>query len=372
MGARWILSAALLAGVTAAGALAQPAEAPEAKPRRVNPALRDIPQNTWVRVLAARQGPWKRNYSGMCFDSKAGRVLYWGGGHFSYPGNEVQAYRVGENRWVSLNERFVPPLPVRWLGGDTPGPDPHGRPFAPHTYDDLVFDPVGNQMLWMACRGVSGVWAFDLQRRRWRHTQPAKRPSGGLAACAAYIPHGRLAAVASPSDDYLWLYDIAAGKFTRKSKLPQRPYNAGMTYDTHSRLVVMAGGTLKDAWMYSIERDRWRKADPTDAPTGVHSPGVTFDSVHNLVLMAGATRKAGTRQWTNRTWLLDAATGKWRDPRPKALPTFPLVGVYGSLTFDPVHNVAILAWAAQWRGKCETWVYRCQSPKRGVSPEVSR
>ena len=149
--------------------------APEAayKPRRVNPALRNIPENTWVRMLPAEKGPWKRNYSGMCFDSNAGRVLYWGGGHFSYPGNEVQAYIVGEKRWVSLDDRCVPPLPVRWGGSGVSGPDPFGRPFAAHTCADLVFDPAGNQMLWMAHHGAIGVWTYDLTRKVWRQHLPA-------------------------------------------------------------------------------------------------------------------------------------------------------------------------------------------------------
>jgi len=138
-----LLVMALLAGA----AIAQPAASGGAAPARVNPALARIPLNTWVRILPQEKGPWKRNYSGMCFDSLAGRVLYFGGGHFSYPGNEVEAYRVGANRWVALDERFVSPLPVRWTGGTTPGPDPHGRPFPPHSYDDLVFDPAGHQML---------------------------------------------------------------------------------------------------------------------------------------------------------------------------------------------------------------------------------
>lgn len=211
--------------------------------------LANLPENTWVKLVPEENGPWKRNYCGMCFDSRECRVLSWGGAHFSYPGNEVQAYRVGTGTWVSLNERHVPPTAVRWWGGGTPGAvDPLGQPLAAHTYDDLVYDPVGHQMIWMAFGGER-VWHFDLATTRWRLRVPDGPPPRSLAACAAYVPDGHLVATATPRSDQLYVYDIARGRFAAVSKLPERPYNSGMTYDSHNKLLVMAGGRLQDTWM---------------------------------------------------------------------------------------------------------------------------
>jgi len=319
--------------------------------------LAELPENTWVRLVAERDGPWKRNYCGMCFDSRAGRVLSWGGAHFSYPGNEIQAYAVGSDRWVALDERCVPPTAVRWWGGSTPGAvDPHGRPLAAHSYDDLVYDPVGNQLIWMRVGG-SGVWLCDLKTLRWRLSLPAGRPPAALAACSAYVSDGRLVAVASPRSPDLHLYDIARNTFTAAAKLPQRPYNAGMTYDSANKLIVLAGGTLKDTWLYSIASKQWRKADRQGGPQGAGAVGVAFDSVNRVVLVVGAER-AGPKAHRNRTWVLDAAGGKWTDPKPKAHPSIPLAGIYGSLVFDPARNVALVTWGPDWRGKCQTWAYR--------------
>jgi hypothetical protein len=327
---------------------------------RVRPAakvLAELPENTWVRLVAEPSGPWKRNYCGMCFDTRQRRVLSWGGAHFSYPGNEVQAYRVGSDRWVSLNERHVPPPAVRWWGGGTPGAvDPLGQPLAAHSYDDLVYDPVGHEMIWLPFGG-DGAWHFDLTNNRWRLRMPAQCPSHGFAASTAYVSHGRLVATATPRSDDLYLYDIAKGTFAVTSKLPERPYNSGMTYDSRNKLVVLAGGKLQDTWLYSIETNKWRKADREGEPQGVHAVGVAFDSINNVVIVAGAEKLNG-RQYRNRTWILDAATGKWSDPKPEALPDVPLAGIFGSLVFDPTHNVTLVTWGHGWRGKCETWAYR--------------
>jgi len=331
--------------------------------------LAELPENTWVRLVAEQNGPWKRNYCGMCFDSRENRVLSWGGAHFSYPGNEVQAYRVGSDHWISLNERHVPPTAVRWWGGGTPGAlDPLGQPLAAHSYDDLVYDPVGHQMIWLRFGG-DGAWHFDLTDNRWRLRMPQEIPSPGFAACTAYVSHGRLVATATPRSDNLYLYDIAKGSFAVAAKLPERPYNSAMTYDSKNKLVVMAGGELKDTWLYSIEANQWRKADREGGPQGVHAVGVAFDSINNVVIVAGAEELDG-RQYRNRTWILDAATGKWVDPKPRALPEIPLAGIFGSLVFDPAHNVALVTWGRAWRGKCETWAYRYRSRAEEPAPVV--
>jgi hypothetical protein len=198
---------------------------------------------------------------------------------------------------------------------------------------------------------------------------PAQRPSGGLAACAAYVSHGRLVATATPRSDNLYLYDIAKGTFAVASKLPERPYNSGMTYDSKHKLVVLAGGKLNDTWLYSIETKKWRKADREGGPQGVHSVGVAFDSVNSVVIVAGA-EQLDRRKYRNRTWILDAANGKWVDPKPQALPEIPLAGIFGSLVFDPTHNVALVTWGHGWRGKCETWAYRYRARAEEPAPAI--
>jgi len=356
----------LVAAVVASRSAAASEEA-----RPAAEVLAEMPENTWVRLVAEQDGPWKRNYCGMCFDTREGRVLSWGGAHYSYPGNEVQAYRVGSDRWDSLNERRVAPVAVRWWGGGTPGAiDPLGQPLAAHSYDDLVYDPVGHEMIWLRFGG-DGAWHFDLADRRWRLRVPDGCPPAAFGACTAYVADGRLVAAATSRSDSLYLYDVARGTFAAAAKLPERPYNSGMTYDTKNKLLVLAGGKLLDTWLYSIETGRWRKTDREGGPQGVQNVGVAFDSVNHVVIVAGA-EKLDRRQHRNRTWVLDAATGKWVDPKPRAMPEVPLDGIFGSLVFDPAHNVALVTWGGGWRGKCSTWAYRYRArtdePGRAEGP----
>jgi hypothetical protein len=77
----------------------------------VNPALANIPLNTWVHIdpksfdangvdITASAGwPWNA-FSGMCYDSDhKAIIMFGGGGHGGRRGNDVWMYDTGKNEW---------------------------------------------------------------------------------------------------------------------------------------------------------------------------------------------------------------------------------------------------------------------------------
>jgi len=321
--------------------------------------LASMPDNTWVKIVDARDGPWKRNYSAMCFDAKGGRMLSFGGAHLSYPGNDVQALTIGAPRWGRLDAPSVIPIAVRWPGGGIPGGvDPIGRPYPGHTYGDLVYDPVDHRMIWAAFGG-SRFWFYDLKTKLWtlKHPIGSSRPS--LGACSAYVAEGHRIAIAPTHAGGLQMYDIATNKLTREAKMPDRSYNSSLVYDPKTKQLAFVGGSAKDAWLYHVEKKAWRKTGRDGSPSGVSAGCAVYDNANGVVVYVGARRNG--RKYANGTWALDTTTGKWTDMKPKAVPGISLGDIFGSAAYDPKHNLVLVTWGSGWRGKCETWAYRCKS-----------
>lgn len=59
-------------------------------------------QGTTLARVSANRPPEKRQYSGAV--GGPGYVFYWGGGHHSWGGNDIDAYDVEGNRWVQFTE----------------------------------------------------------------------------------------------------------------------------------------------------------------------------------------------------------------------------------------------------------------------------
>ncbi|MFP4616280.1 MAG: hypothetical protein ACLFRB_10440 [Thiohalorhabdus sp.] len=88
----------------------------------------DILSGTWVKQdpavgdefneteADAELEPEYRPYSGV--EAGDGRVFYWGGGHKSYDGNDIDAYEIVENRWDQLTKEENTNDVVSWYEPD--------------------------------------------------------------------------------------------------------------------------------------------------------------------------------------------------------------------------------------------------------------
>lgn len=127
-------------------------------------------------------------YSSAAWDAVKKRMLYFGGGHKDYFGNEIFATELATS--TPKNVRVtVPTQPVTTyeycaeglpyvLNGTTPLPytDPSSR----HTFDGLTFIPHANTFLSfggaLACNASwtsNSFWLLDMTTLQWREAQPA-------------------------------------------------------------------------------------------------------------------------------------------------------------------------------------------------------
>ena len=156
----------------------------------------EIPANTWVKLepapcdgaLCSSPFPEKRGYSGTTIGG--GYLWYWGGAHKTHPGNDIDAYDIGANKWVQLTRMEDWTKHPDWAhltdaekqaladaigGGGSPGfLSPLGRLLTAHSYAKHGWDPVTDRY----CTAKGGLWCYD----------PDKGDAAGERAQAATDP----------------------------------------------------------------------------------------------------------------------------------------------------------------------------------------
>ncbi len=148
----------------------------------VDPALDpaanpNFPNSPPYRGNSGYRSIWQAWNSGVYAPTlgRCGGLLYFGGGHTDYAGNEVIGLDLcggtnGGPRWQRLSNPY--PGPIVWPYPK--GAYPNGTPAPPHTYDLLAFDQASNSLVLMNS-SISGplatysqhAWLFSLTTRRW-------------------------------------------------------------------------------------------------------------------------------------------------------------------------------------------------------------
>lgn len=263
-------------------------------------ALLNLPDHTWrqldvvpsARYLApgyvvtptpvADPNPRTRAYSGLVAGSN--RIFYFGGGHLSYPGNDVEVFDPRSLRWDQAYQPEVcpytpaapPPCYDIYNGWGTMVLTPLGRPYVEHAYQVYGYDPVRNRLLALL---NNGTWAYDLASRQWTALV-------GPAAGAGFSPTGT-----GTGNRHLFGFDAGLGAF---------------------QAVATAGGTT-GVYQFDDKTRQWvkRGAPPETNWSVLYSTHAADRGVHFVYAVS----------WTRNWWKYDASTNQWTPlPAPPATP----------------------------------------------------
>ena len=271
------LCVGLTTGMRAAGRPPAPRSTPAKRGGHVppSPELARLRANTWVHVRPSRN-PAGRSYSGICYGG--GLIFYFGGGHHSYPGNDVELYDVAGNTWTQATEpeswrdahkwthiTDADKEVVKGIGGGwgVPVLSPKGRPLTEHTYQMHTWFP---QEKAFYSSLTSGLWAFDPAKREWSKQCDRKG-----------TPRGR--------DIHTW--------------------NLAYDPDLKTLVSIVVAGPARGVFVFDRHKRTWsrRCAVPVSSWTEVYS---TYDSARKRHVVFGG------RRW----WTLDLGAGKTRFIRP--------------------------------------------------------
>jgi RNA polymerase sigma factor (sigma-70 family) len=347
--------AAVLLGATVigggGGTLAVKLAAGEpAKPS--NATLAAMPENTWVK-LTPNRNPVGRSYSGVCYGG--GQLFYFGGGHGSHAGNDVELYDVAANTWTQATEledwrdwekwTHAPKeqlASVKNIGGGsnaTGVTSPKGRPLTLHTYQMHAWVPE-EKLFYNMVRGL-GMWTFDPAKREWKEVSKSLPAMGDVhTGGLLYDPELKnlVAIISGGGDNGVHLWDREKKSWARKADCPDRSWSEVYSaYDPARKLHVIR--SAKRGMWWTLDTSTWKTKTIASLDHG-ESTSVDYDPETKSVL---CLKKANTAAAGApiEVWAYDAEKDAWAEV--KLAGTAPAgICAWGLLNYDPEHKCHLL------------------------------
>jgi len=252
--------------------------------------FKDLPANTVVDANVPGLLVSK-TWSSATFDTHRGEVVYTGGGHSGYSGNDVAHYHVGENRWALSWRPCFPPF-LESTNASVFGLSYGCRPWSQHTYRWYAYDPVSRRVIY--CARPAGPYDGD---EVLLDEDPAR------AFVYNREKHGHLC----------WVYDPARKRFARPSL--GRPFRQewGLALvGTPRGVFARPGGNDRNLYLATVRDDRvsWTVVDAAcpKPKSGFHyefQPLVYDSKRDRLLLLMGRkgtvevhARKLDSPGWT--------------------------------------------------------------------------
>ena len=273
------LAAALLMLVSCGGArwLSLAAGEPAPAPKKLNPDLVALPPNTWVKIKPNRN-PEGRSFSGVCWGN--GLIYYFGGGHHSYVGNDVELYDVAANTWTQATECEDWREHAKWtylteqqqkdinaIGGGSNAPlgilSPKGRPLTYHSYQQHAWFPEESAFYNLGQKW--GMWAFDPVKREWSEATRQLPDFGDQSTISLVYDPGlkTVVALTGTRGAAAYAYNRETKAWVKKCGLPCKNTSVHTAYDSVRKVhVIHAGG---------------QSCFTLDLATGTTKPMASFD-----------------------------------------------------------------------------------------------
>jgi hypothetical protein len=360
--------------------------------------LDSLPANRWVRFPEPGRAAQMRTWGACSFDTRLGRIVYWGGGHCGYGGSDYDFYEVEENTWIT--SPLIAEYPERaWDRGVSPaGVTFGGEPWMNHGRKIYAYDPVSAKIVNM--KGISltagyeppclkdypllnpdfgagedyrrsgyskwVTWVFDPVPGTWEMLCPASvgleltvsTPKGVMAvdndwgglfnkdSSSLAVFEGK-----KVKENAVFLLDVAARRWNKLSGAGPWPQNlyelTALVYDSRRNQLLLHGGgpDRTELWSFSLGSGRWTKLNPQVAGGGM-PPACDREAVYipgeDAMLTAGTPPdgSAGPGMYAYRpaenTWTrLEIAP-------PEGLESSSLVMQNRAFTYDPIHNVVLM------------------------------
>lgn len=337
--------------------------------KNLNPQIASLGDNTWLKMSPPKE-PDGRNYSG-CFWGdwgKGGRVFYYGGGHFSYSGNDVAIYDIASNVWSRSYEPEMDP-------GKSDQPlSKLGRPWPLHSYQQICWVPERNVLFHISL--AQGTWQFDPAKMEWtclngKYQKDEKKqfspatPYGHQTMHCFYSPELKAPVVhltSQPFGNYKYVFEKQEW-IKMKGGIPEKhkwaePYS---TYIASLGVQLIAQREAPYFWIYNAVNEEWKEFlgevpnELRGAKDKCGCEALAWDSANKVVV---AMVKPGPEGKVT-PWVLDPATMKWTEQKPANEGPFSRTdgGTWASLCYDPDNNLFFFLNRTGQTG-CESWIYR--------------
>jgi hypothetical protein len=315
-----------------------------------------------------------KTWSGATIDTDRGEVIYTGGGHSGYSGNDVAHYSIAANRWsLDAPPRFPPYLESTnaavygWSYG--------ARPWSQHTYLWYGYDPVSKRIVYCARPGIrdgsqvfldedpAKTCTYDRKKHghwTWTYDPAAKKFSLPCFGRPFENPWdlslvGTPRGVYASAGDSLYLAAVKDGAVEWKPLAGKLPAPKGKNYNYEWRPLVydakrgrllhlMGDHERVELHAWALDGSAWEEL----ASGGRASIGREAFCVprHDVLLMLSR----------DRLLVLDLEKLQWREMEV-AMPK----GVYGTeaaMVYAPGLDVSVLLLPSHFSGPLQTFLFR--------------
>jgi len=281
-----------------------------------NTHMRDVcPPNTAEYAFADRCNNVINAWGGATLDTLRNRLLFWGGGHGDYYGNEVYALNLNDSTF----ERLTDPSTGFTLGGVCADSLPDGNPTSRHTYGGLAYIAHADVMFAYggsrAC-GSGGfgtdVWTLNLTTNSWTQMVATGLNPGKAIVASQYDPVTKKVYVRS--QNYLHTYDYDSDSWERIS---DHQYiggygKASAVIDPVREKFVIVGPSGVEIIDLKLGSDysavHLNTTGPQTIITDGRSPGLAYDSSRDKIV-AWDGSDSGTTPGT--VYVLDIDNATW-------------------------------------------------------------
>jgi hexosaminidase len=367
--------------------------------------IENMEENRWTAFRHPGRVAPVRTWGSCAFDTDKGRIIYWGGGHCGYGGNDYDLYDVEQNTWITSPE--IAEYPERaWDKGINPGGVTFsGKPWIRHGRKIYAYDPVSKKIIntktvyvtagyepdplkEIEPKGIEDnlkspyqikwtTWTYDEETEKWNINCSSVPGLDHLVQ----TPHGVMgvdlhwelldilqrpdkANLHEFKDTVMWegqpmvdnsVYslDVAAQKWkklTVKGPWPQNLFElTALVYDSRrDQLILHGGGEKRDElWRFPLKKKQWEKIEPSFAPgAGTQPPVCTREAVYlpdNDVFLTTGT-PSGVESMTG-FWAYKVDENRWYKVDieiPEGKTMKDLLVQNRGWAYDPIHDIVFM------------------------------
>jgi hypothetical protein len=274
-----------------------------------------IPINQWVLLNQDGQAAPTRTWGSATFDTRRGEILYWGGGHCGYEGNDVDAFDVALNTWHNASNSEHPER--LWNHGvRLAGVTFQGGSWTDHGRRIYAYDPVQQKTIMV--RPIRLTTGYEPE---WLKAFPGKPRAARDALVFPPSSYVKYATWAYAPDSAAW--ELVGPAPAGLDTLLSTPLGVmGVTVDWPARLND-AGYLLPwnpaqpstDTAIHLFRGSAWERLDKGQpSPQNLYEmTSLAFDSTRSRVILHGGGIKR------DELWTFDMKTARWKNMQPRVL-----------------------------------------------------
>ncbi|MGC1243747.1 MAG: kelch repeat-containing protein [Chryseosolibacter sp.] len=357
--------------------------------------IHGMPDNEWVLFDNPGRVAPVRTWGSTAFDTDKSRIIYWGGGHCGYGGNDYDFYDVKQNTWMPGSLKPMYPERAWDLGINPGGVTFDGGPWMRHGRKVYAYDPISKKVIntkkiyltagyvpevlkkldvqvpkFGEKENISGyytawvTWIYHEDSQKW---EILCKGYPGLDLLVQ-TPHGVMGVdhhwdlLNTPNrpdivewegeslvENAVYLLNVAERnwtKLTHRGPWPQNLYEkTALVYDSRrNQLILHGAGTEQDElWRFPLDKKQWEKITPQFASgTGGRPPVCQREAVYlpedDVFLTTGTPvgDNSGPSLWAFRV-----QENRWYRTEiqpPKGLTMRHLVTPTRGWNYDPIHD----------------------------------